>query len=290
MFTCPWCASSSNHEYLKVKDYFLSQESFSIMECDHCGLLFTSPRPDSPKLGSYYKSDQYYSHQENKHGFIPWIYESVKTVNLKNKYHMAAGDLQVGSALDIGCGVGDFLLQLKNKCWKIVGIEPDPDAQAIAEKRLGQKPLSPFEYDQLNDSSFDLITLWHVLEHVEDLHGQLAQIERLLKPGGRLLIALPNYLSFDAVYYQSYWAAWDVPRHLNHFSPDCLRSIISSKSFKYIDTQSLKWDSYYISYLSESYQHHSLALLRGALRGFQSNLKAHQSGYYSSLVYRFQKI
>lgn len=290
MFTCPWCGTPFNHEYLKVKDYFLSQESFAVFECDHCHLLFTAPRPASEALGAYYKSDQYYSHQENKHGFIPKLYETVKSFNLRHKVHLATSDLKQGSVLDIGCGVGDFLLYMKKEGWQVVGMEPDSDAQTVAEKRLGFRPLSPSDYPTLAHASFDLITMWHVLEHVEDLHFQLDELYRLLKPGGRLLLALPNYQSFDAHYYQAFWAAWDVPRHLNHFSSDTIRAIVSSKSFKPIDIQKLKWDSFYISYLSESYMRHSAPLLRGFVTGLRSNIRALSSGQYSSLVYRFQKI
>lgn len=289
MNVCPWCGSPSNHEYIQLKDYFLSQEPFSVFECPSCHLLYTVPRPSSEKLGEYYKSENYYSHQENKHGLIPRIYESVKTVNLRRKVRLATEGLSPGSVLDIGCGVGDFLATMADQQWHIVGIEPDLDACAIAEKRLGVKPLSPHQYSSLPDHSMDLITLWHVLEHVEDLHFQFDELNRLLKPGGRLLIALPNYTSYDAQYYGQFWAAWDVPRHLYHFNPDALRKIASSCSFEITDIQKLTWDAYYISYLSEGYQHHPLPLLRGFFVGLFSNLKACSTHSYSSLVYRLVK-
>lgn len=290
MCTCPWCGSPVEHEYLKVQDYFLSQESFTVMSCDHCHLLFTVPRPDPSRLGSYYKSEKYFSHQENTQGFIPRVYESVKKVNLRNKIRMASEGLPVGSVLDIGCGVGDFLRGMQQAGWKVTGIEPDCDAQQIALKRLNTLPIPPDQSGTLANASFDLITMWHVLEHVEDLHHQIDELYRLLKPGGRLLIAVPNYKSYDAQVYREFWAAWDVPRHLNHFSSDTLRSIIKSKSFQDIDIQKLKWDSYYISYLSETYMKHSIPLLRGFLSGLCSNLHAYHSGQFSSLVYRFQKL
>lgn len=287
MNTCPWCGNQSENSYLKVKDYFLTQEDFEILKCDQCGLLFTTPQPDPNEIGKYYQSDSYYSHQQNKTGFIPRVYERVKSVNLKNKASMAISDLKSGNLLDIGCGVGDFLCQVKKLGWNVMGIEPSDDAKKIAKERLGFTPLSPLEYDQIPDQSFDVITMWHVLEHVSDLNFQMKELVRLLKPGGRLIIALPNYKSFDCCYYKEKWAAWDVPRHLNHFSPECIQSIVSTVGFQYLDTKKLVWDAYYISFLSEKYLKHSLPLIRGAFVGLKSNLKARRSGLYSSLVYRF---
>ena len=288
MNTCPWCGCQSDHQYLKLKDLFLSNEEFHLMQCDHCGLLFTTPRPSPDIIGKYYQSDKYYSHQQNQKGFVPRIYEAVKTLNIRKKVSYAVGGLPKGKILDIGCGVGDFLLYLMQRGWDVVGIEPSSDAQLIAEQRLGFLPLSPSASSSLPDHSFDVITLWHVLEHIDDLKFQISEIKRLLKPQGRLVIALPNFQSFDCQYYKEYWAAWDVPRHLNHFSPEVIRTIVTSVGMDFVDTQKLKWDAYYISFLSERYLGHSLPLLRGAWVGLKSNLRASRTGLYSSLVYRFQ--
>ena len=289
MIKCPWCGTPSEHKTLEVKDYFLSQETFQLYKCDHCGLLFTVPRPDSGQIGKYYQSEKYYSHQQNNKGFVPRIYEIVKSFNIKKKGIYAVGGLTQGKLLDIGCGVGDFLCHVKRMGWEVVGIEPSSAAKAIAEVRLGFPPLDPSESSNLPDHSFDVITMWHVLEHIDDLKFQISELNRLLKPNGRLIIALPNYQSFDCQYYNDKWAAWDVPRHLNHFSPDAIRSIINSVGIDFVDFQKLKWDAYYISYMSECYLKHSLPLLRGAWVGFKSNCRASRSGMYSSLVYRFRK-
>lgn len=289
MNTCPWCGNPTEKTYLKVKDHFLTQEEFELFRCDHCGLLFTMPRPAPDVIGKYYQSDEYFSHQENKKGFIPRIYEKVKTINLRNKVKLAIGGLPKGKLLDIGCGVGDFLVQVKAQGWEVMGIEPSEDAKLIASNKLGFKPLDPSQYTSLPDQGFDVITLWHVLEHVDDLKTQTNELMRLLKPGGRLVIALPNYQSFDCQYYNEEWAAWDVPRHLNHFSQACLCHILQEIGLQYLDNQKLKWDAFYISYLSEKYRKHSLPLLRGFWVGLKSNQKARKSGMYSSLVYRFQK-
>lgn len=289
MNTCPWCGQPSEKKYLRVQDYFLSKEEFDIMECEDCGLLFTEPRPAPEAIGKYYQSDEYYSHQENKKGLIPKIYEAVKTVNLRNKVKMAVQGMPPGKLLDIGCGVGDFLCQVKRQGWEVTGIEPSDDAKNIAEKRLGFRPLPPTASDQLEDGVFDVITLWHVLEHVDDLETQTSEIKRLLRPGGRLVIALPNFQSFDCQYFKEKWAAWDVPRHLNHFAPETLKNMMKSLGFVHQDTKKLVWDAYYISFLSERYSGKSLPLVRGAWVGLRSNLHARRSGMYSSLVYLFEK-
>lgn len=289
MNTCPWCNTPSSNTHIRLKDYFLSQEEFEIKECPSCGLLFTVPRPAPEHMGKYYQSNNYFSHQENQTGFIPRIYEWVKSFNLKNKVKMATFGLPPGRVLDIGCGVGDFLLQMKQSGWEVQGIEPSNEAKAIAQKRLGFTPLAPSDYSLLDDASFDLITLWHVFEHVDDLKSQTSEIMRLLKPNGRLVIAVPNYQSFDCQYYKDKWAAWDVPRHLNHFTTHTLCSILSSVGFTVLWANHLRWDAYYISYLSEQYLHHSLPLIRGAFRGLVSNLKARSSNNWSSMVYFFEK-
>ena len=289
MNTCPWCGKPTEKTVLELKDYFLSKEEFTIMECPHCGLRFTDPRPAPDVIGKYYQSEEYFSHQQNQKGFIPRIYEFVKSFNIKRKASLAIKGLPKGRLLDIGCGVGDFLVYVQKQGWEVQGVEPSDNAKKIAESRLGFLPKSPSDYALFPDHSFDVITMWHVLEHIDDLHFQTSEIIRLLKPGGRLVIALPNYQSFDCQYYKDKWAAWDVPRHLNHFAPDMLRGMFVSLGFQVIDIQKLIWDSYYISYMSERFLGHSLPLVRGAWVGLRSNCKARRNGMYSSLVYRFQK-
>ena len=286
---CPWCKSEKTQFHLWLKDEFLTQEDFQIYECLKCGLLFTEPRPEKSVIGKYYKSDEYYSHQENKTGFIPKLYESVKSVNLKKKYKMATEGIAKGRVLDIGCGVGDFLHTMEQNGWDAVGIEPSEDAKAIAKKRIKAQIFDTEAQETLPDNSFDLITMWHVLEHVDDLHWQLKQLEHLIKPNGRVVIAVPNYKSYDGDFYKEKWAAYDVPRHLNHFNQEALVKLFKVNNLTHVKTEKLIWDAYYISYMSENYKHHSFPLIRGAYRGLLSNLKARRSGEWSSLVYVFEK-
>ena len=286
---CPWCGSENAQLHLELKDLFLTQEPFKILECKECGLLYTTPRPNKDEIGRYYKSEEYYSHQENKEGFIPKVYEKVKSVNLKNKYGIATEGKEKGKALDIGCGVGDFLHTMEQHGWDCTGVEPSEDAKVIAKKRIKGQLLSSEEQENLPDSSFDIITMWHVLEHVDDIRWQIQQLHRLCKPGGRIIIALPNYKSYDGQYYKAEWAAYDVPRHLNHFNKETLIKILEESGLRHVKTEKLVWDAYYISYMSEKYRKHSIPLLRGAFRGLVSNCKARKTGEWSSLVYVFER-
>ena len=289
--TCPWCGSEKAHSHLQLKDYFLTQESFEIVECDDCHLLYTTPRPTADEIGKYYQSENYYSHQENKKGFIPRLYEAIKKVNIKHKFEVATNDLKLengGKMLEIGCGVGDFLHYAEQQGWECYGAEPSDDAVKILRTKTKIKVVKPEQIEGFPDASFDLICMWHVLEHVADLKWQIAQLKRLLKPNGRIVIALPNYQSYDAQYYKDKWAAYDVPRHLNHFSEEFMRKELNNCGLAYIKSERLVWDSFYISYLSEQYSQHNFALLHGGWRGLLSNLKARKTGQYSSLVYVFK--
>lgn len=286
---CPWCGSDKAQINLWLRDEFLTKEDFHICECLNCGLLYTMPRPDKDKIGAYYKSEEYYSHQENNKGFIPKIYESVKSINLKHKYKLATRGLRNGKLLDIGCGVGDFLHSAELNGWECMGVEPSEDAKAIARKRMNAKLISSFDLESIPNAYFDVITMWHVLEHVDDLKWQINQLHRLIKPDGRVVIALPNYQSYDGQYYKELWAAYDVPRHLNHFNRTTLTKIFKTSGLELVKMDKLRWDAYYISYMSELYRKHSLPLVRGFYRGFVSNCKARRSGEWSSLVYVFEK-
>lgn len=287
---CPWCGSNKAQINLWLKDEFLTKKDFHICECLNCGLLYTMPRPSKEKIGAYYKSDEYYSHQENKKGFVPRLYEAIKKINLKHKFRLASRDLPVGKLLDIGCGVGDFLHVAENKGWQCTGVEPSEEAREIARQRIKGDLLYSEDLEQLPDQSFDLITMWHVLEHVDDLKWQVAQLQRLIKPEGRIVIAVPNYRSYDGRFYNAYWAAYDVPRHLNHFNKTVITKIFKTSGLSLVCMDKLVWDAYYISFMSEQYKHHFMPLVRGVFRGLVSNAKARRSGEWSSLVYVFRPI
>ena len=286
---CPYCQSESKDLYLKLKDYFLTQEDFEIYRCPHCGLLFTWTRPDDNVIGNYYKSDDYLSHNESKKGLIPFIYNRVKRVNIKNKFTIATTATKGTRMLDFGCGVGDFIFYAKQHGYNVAATDVSKNAREAAAKKLGAPLPSPDQVFELPNQSFDIITMWHVLEHINDLRTQVFHLDRLLAPEGRLVIALPEYLSYDAQYYQDKWAAYDVPRHLNHFDRNSLQNLFGGTQLKLVDTKPLKWDSYYISMLSEKYRGSSLSFVKGIIQGFKSNRAARKSGEYSSMVYIFER-
>ena len=287
--SCPWCNSIQIRQQIILKDYFLTNEEFPISKCDECSLVFTNPRPGLEYQGLYYKSDRYYSHANNQGGVIPFLYSKIKRINLATKYIQAVGNLSVGKILDIGCGTGDFLDICKSNGWDILGIEPDDKAREITENKLGIGVLNPSQITELFEGSFDLVTMWHVLEHVHDLQFQIEELKRLIKKNGKVVIALPNFKSPDALHYGEYWAAWDVPRHLYHFEREVIINMMKSKGFEVDALYPMKWDAFYVSLLSENYRNKSFSFFRAVLSGFISNWKAKRGLNYSSLVYTFIK-
>ena len=287
---CPVCSNKELKPYLQLKDYFLTLEKFELLRCNQCGLLVTNPYPDKENAFAYYESKNYLSHQSKKFGFLAFLYSFSKKYTMRYKYKIATKGISKGKVLDIGCGIGDFLKQCKNKNWEINGIEPVNDAAAIAENKLRQKIFKPEYLPELNNRAYDLITFWHVLEHLHDLHQQLVQIKRVLKPTGRLVIALPNYESNDAIHYQEYWAAYDVPRHIFHFNQKALNLLLTNHGFVPEKQYPLYLDAYYVAVLSEKYKgRRGITLYLAAfLQATISNLKALNSGKYSSIVYVFR--
>lgn len=269
--------------YLTCEDHLLSGEKFDLLYQSEYDLLVTSPKPDHNKLPEYYKSNAYISHTDSSKTWFDKAYQWAKQLMLKKKcallekYHK-----EKGTILDLGSGTGDFLKAANNDHWKIYGVEPNEKARTIAaEKNIFLEP----ESTNFNDSQFDVITMWHVLEHVPDLENQLQELDRLLKKDGTLFIAVPNFKSYDAKHYQEFWAAYDVPRHLWHFSKKSISTLFAKHQFELIATLPLKFDSYYVSLLSEKNKTGSIHYFRALLTGLRSNLKARSSKEYSSHIY-----
>jgi len=283
--TCPSCGAQSFSTYLTVKDHFLSKEDFKLELCSSCSLLFTNPRPSLEHIGEYYKSEEYVSHSSTKKGLVNRVYGWVRSYTLKKKISLLKQLTNGKRLLDIGAGTGHFLSRAKESGYTVLGLEPDEDARKVAMSENGIE-LKDLSLLHGLSESFDIISMWHVLEHVYNLQTDLEKIVSLVNQNGVLIIAVPNYTSFDAQYYKEYWAAYDVPRHLYHFSPKSIIPLVESKGLKFEKMLPMKFDSYYVSMLSEKYKGGSM--LNAMRIGFLSNWKA-KEGLSSSQIYIFRK-
>ncbi len=276
----------SAKEHISIKDFLVSGEEFSLKLNQDFGFLETIPRPKLEDLAKYYESEDYISHTDSKKGVLAFLYQTVKKYSLNKKVALIEKrNSGKGSLLDIGAGTGEFLKVAENKGWDISGVEPNSKARSSA-KTKGVSLLESM--DAVAGKQFDVVTLWHVLEHLPDLEKTVAKIESLIKVGGTLIIAVPNHNSYDANYYKNFWAAYDVPRHLWHFSQSSMRKLFSKK-MKLEKTKPMIFDSFYVSLLSEKYKNGNAFSIRAFLIGLRSNVLAMSSKEYSSLIYCFKK-
>ena len=269
--------------YLEVKDHSISKEEFRLLRDESIDLVFTYPQPNEEKLPSYYESEDYISHTDGNRSLFEKAYQFVKNIALKKKLTLI-NEFQPskGVLLDIGTGTGDFLSQAKQNGWQIIGVEPNERAKNIALK----KGVSYIDStSQLEDHSVDVVTMWHVLEHVPDVNAQIKELKRLLKPAGTIVIAVPNFNSFDAKHYQEFWAAYDVPRHLWHFSRLSIEKLFEREKLQLVETRPMLFDAFYVALLSEKYKTGKMNYLTAFLVGLQSNWKARTTNEYSSHIY-----
>lgn len=285
---CPVCHSSQIFEVLKAKDHTVSEEVFSIWECKQCTLRFTQDAPIESEVGAYYHSEEYVSHSNTSKGFINNMYQRVRKRTLENKRKLVtqASPDPMGRLLDIGCGTGEFLENMVAAGWEGVGLEPDEGARAQAQSK-NLKVYEPEQLFKVGANGYDAVTMWHVLEHVHRLHEYMGAIHRVLRPGGLLLIAVPNYTSKDAQIYGEAWAAYDVPRHLYHFSPASIGALLPQHRFELERMEHMPYDPFYVSLLSEKYKHGSTRMIPAAFRGFQSWVGSAGDGSKGSSVMYF---
>jgi SAM-dependent methyltransferase len=282
---CPVCGSDKFAPFLSGKDYFLTGEKFEISICSTCGFRFTNPRPEAEELGKYYESVEYISHSDTRKGIFASVYQIVRKYTLNRKLAMISTFQQKGEILDIGCATGQFLNYMSDHGWNTTGIEPDEKTRSRA---ISEYDLQVYPEEKLNafeKASFDVITMWHVLEHVSDLNGRMVQLKNLLKPGGTILIAVPNCEAYDAEKYKEFWAGYDLPRHLYHFTKSDLKLLVEKFGFTIVNILPMKFDAFYVSLLSEKYKHGKMRWLPALWNGFWSNLKSGKNKGHSSLIY-----
>ena len=277
----------NNIFFQKVRDYSVSKEIFELHHNPEYDLLITFPKPTLEKLPSYYESDDYISHTDGKRSLFERMYHLIKSIALKNKLKLINAQSEKGKLLDIGAGTGDFLVVAKNDGWQTTAIEPSTKAKAIA---LNKGINFADNLADLESHSFDVITMWHVLEHVPNLDEYIIELKRLVRPTGTIIIAVPNFKSFDAEYYGRFWAAYDVPRHIWHFSKTAIAKLFAEKEMKLVDVLPMKFDSFYVSLLSEKYKTGKMNFVKAFFVGLKSNHSAKQTKEHSSHIYIIKTI
>ena len=275
---------------MKVKDHSVSGETFELVTHKTYGFLETQPKPSLEDLPRYYESEDYISHTDTKRNLFEKVYHLVRRIALNQKIKRINSHVSNSKQLlDFGCGTGDFLEAAKHNQWQVTGIEPNPQARAIANQKTNNAVFGSKDFETLKANSFDVITLWHVLEHVPNLEEKLKNFKTLLKPNGVLIIAVPNYKSYDANYYKSFWAAYDVPRHLWHFNKTSIFKLVSKFNFKLVKISPMWFDAFYVSLLSEKYKSGKMNPFKSIFIGLLSNLKAFRTKEASSLIYTIKK-
>ncbi len=273
---CPVCGSGDIRIVLSAADHTVSKEKFPVAECGGCTLRFTQDVPGPECIAPYYQSEDYISHTNTSKGLINRLYQFVRnrTMVSKQKLVQRSTGLSRGNLLDVGSGVGTFVHVMKQTGWNVTGLEPDAGARKVAAQVYNTILTDIGQFYDLPQGSFDAITMWHVLEHVHELQRYIRQLKALLKENGKLFIAVPNYTSKDAAAYKEHWAAYDVPRHLYHFSPRSIEVLMEKNGMKVEAYKPMWYDSFYISLLSSKYKSGKPNLVTAFFNGLGSNLAA----------------
>lgn len=285
---CPSCKHTAFTNYLIAEDHTVTQESFALVKCQKCQLIFTNPRPDKDHIGKYYESENYISHTNNGNNPINLMYKLVRNYTLRKKVNLIGKYLKANRILDFGCGTGAYVHALNQAGYVAEGFEPNQQARQEAEKLTNERIYS--ELKQLKQAEvYDAVTAWHVLEHVHELKETLKLLRKKTNENGYLFIAVPNAASHDAHHYQDKWAAYDVPRHLYHFTPESFKYLAAKSKLEVVDMLPMRFDSYYVSLLSEQYIHGKTKPVQAFKQGLISNQKAYKTRDYSSIIYVLKK-
>jgi len=285
---CPVCNSNNITHLLTAEDYLVSRDKFQIDSCQNCELRFTNPRPDDDKLASYYDSEEYISHSDEDNTIIGKLYKIARSFALKRKRKLIERLSTNKRLLDVGCGTGYFIDYCQQHGWQVSGVEPNDIARNQAEEKTNINIKE--DLSEIEESSFEVITLWHVLEHLPNLEETLNQLKSLLTPGGVLIIAVPNFEAYEASVFEENWAAYDVPRHLYHFNRESIGFLANKHGLKIARTYPMKLDSFYISLLSNKNKYKANKYISSFITGLLSNIYAIKSNNYSSLIYQLEKI
>jgi len=286
------CKERRFSDQLICNDWLVSGKKFSVLTCINCHFAFTQDFPSEDEIGKYYEASDYISHTDTNIGIINKLYHVVRKISLNSKAKLInyVSGKKTGNLLDIGAGTGYFLNKIKQSGWNVTGIEKAEIPRQQTKERFG---IECFESEYLFKTipeTFDIVTMWHVLEHVQNLNETVKQIHSILKPGGAAIIALPNKNSTDAKYYKENWAAYDVPRHLWHFSADDFEKLVNNHKFTLEKIKPMYFDGFYISMISEQNKGTKAATTIGLIKAWflflPSLLNKKKS---SSLIYIIRK-
>jgi len=287
--SCPVCQGNQFGNSIACIDHTASGEMFHVKHCARCGLGITSPRPLATEASRYYESDQYISHTSASKGIIDRIYLIIRGLTTQWKYQLIEPYLHANTLLDYGCGTGHFLSVVRARKKNAIGIEPSENARKKINSNIAAYP----SLAELPSQQFDVITLWHVLEHIYTLRETLGALKDKLSDKGAIFLAVPNHQSPDAAQYGANWAAYDVPRHLWHFSKESMATFLQQEGLRVVKIIPMKLDAYYVSLLSERYASPKtpfvIRIVRAIWIAFRSNLAAAKTLNHSSLIFVVQK-
>ena len=289
---CPLCGGNHFEEVMTCTDHYASGESFQICRCKDCGFQFTHPVPVEAEIGRYYETPDYISHSDTHKGLMNRVYHWVRRVMLARKARLVKHNsrLSQGSLLDIGTGTGYFPHFMQERGWHVSAIEKSPQARQFAKEHFELDVAAPEALNEFADKSFDVITLWHVMEHLEHLNETWETLKRILKDQGILIIAVPNPTSFDAEKYKEMWGAYDVPRHLWHFSPSVMQQFGAKHDFILCERHPMPFDAFYVSMLSEKYRKSAFPFIKGLITGAEAWIVSlAKKDRSSSMIYVFRK-
>lgn len=289
---CPLCGGAHLKRAMTCTDFYASGEQFDLYTCEDCGFTFTQGVPVEAEIGRYYETPDYISHSDTKKGVMNSVYHWVRGYMLKRKARLVAHEAhrKTGRLLDIGTGTGYFADTMKRGGWQVEAIEKNAHARAFAKEHFGLEVKLDTALKDFEPDSFDVITLWHVMEHLEPLNEVWETLNSLLTEKGVLIVAVPNCSSYDARKYGAYWAAYDVPRHLWHFTPGTIQQLGSKHGFILAERHPMPFDAFYISMLTEKNMRHSCPFVRGMITGTLAWLHALvKKERSSSMIYVFRK-
>lgn len=293
---CPVCEGKEFGHVSTCTDFFVSGEQYQLCSCQRCGFVFTQDFPVAEEIGRYYASTEYVSHSDTRKGLVNFLYHQVRKYMLVRKARLVcrASHLYHGRLLDVGTGTGYFPATMISRGWQAEAIEKDPGAREFASQAFGIQVREEEALWKFDPASFDVITLWHVLEHIEPLNEWMGRLAELLADEGVLIIAVPNMSSYDADRYGTYWAAYDVPRHLWHFTPVSIQALGARHGLTLAARYPMPFDAFYVSMLSEKYKGSRFPLWKGIRTGLSAWRSTWRSTWRrkdrsSSMIYIFRK-